>query len=98
MYPFFLFGLNHHATDELVRSRYRELLVMYPPDTEPELFAMVQRAYQALIDERSRVRTRLFYFDQTGRCLSEQYPKWLKSRPRSRMNAEQLSSLIKQQK
>lgn len=97
MYPFYLFELDHDASDQQVADRYHELLAIFPPDTAPEQFAMVRRAYDALLDERVRVKTRLFYFDQTGRSLSEQYAKWFQNKPRTRMNPEQLSSFIKQE-
>jgi curved DNA-binding protein CbpA len=71
MYPFFVLGVDHDATDEQVAARYHELVRQYPPDRAPEKFTAIRAAYEALRDERSRLDTQLFYFDRTGRSLAE---------------------------
>ena len=48
------------ATQEEIRQRYLELTRSHPPSRDPERFGRIAAAYEALQDDRSRVRTALF--------------------------------------
>src|SRR3954470_23284683 len=58
--PFTLLGLPPDADDEAVRRRYLELARQHPPEHEPERFARIRAAYEAVKDLDARVRYRLF--------------------------------------
>lgn len=53
---YLILGLAPGATDEQVRQRYLELVRRHPPARDPERFREVAAAYEALRDERTRVR------------------------------------------
>ena len=48
------------ASQEEIRQRYLELTRRHPPSRDPERFGRIAAAYEALQDDRSRVRTALF--------------------------------------
>ncbi len=94
MYPFYVFGLEHDATDEQVAERYHELVKQYPPDIAPEQFSAIRQAFEALCNQRQRLRTRLFYLDTIGRSLTR--PKGVEkpNEKRPRIAASDLQALI----
>lgn len=53
-------GLVPGASDAQVRERYLELVRRHPPTRDAERFQQVASAYEALRDERARVRDALF--------------------------------------
>ncbi len=53
-------GLSPGVPQEAIRQRYLELTRAHPPSRDPERFQQVAAAYEALQDERSRVRTAVF--------------------------------------
>lgn len=53
-------GLAPGASDEEVRRRYLDLVRRHPPGRDPERFQRIAAAYEALVDERTRVRSALF--------------------------------------
>lgn len=58
--PYTVLGLPADADDEAVRRRYLELARLHPPEQQPERFAAVRAAYEAVKDLDARVRHRLF--------------------------------------
>jgi curved DNA-binding protein CbpA len=94
LYPYSVFELPEDATDAQVQARYRELVAQHPPDRDPDGFARVRQAHEALKDARQRVHTRLFHFDDTGRAVTEELPAWLRSRPRRRLGVGELGRLM----
>lgn len=52
--------LDPAATPEDVRRRYLELTRAHPPGRDPERFAQIAAAYEALKDDRARVETAIF--------------------------------------
>ena len=48
------------ASREEIRQRYLALIRRHPPSRDPERFQRVTAAYEALQDDRLRVRTALF--------------------------------------
>ena len=95
MDPFFVLDLPLDATDEQVEQRYRELAARFPPDRRPGVFDEVSRAYQALRDARSRVATRLFYFDERGSSLAEGVAFELRREERRRLGEAELAELLR---
>ncbi|MFA6013380.1 MAG: J domain-containing protein [Desulfobacteraceae bacterium] len=63
-----ILGLDTHASDTKIRSRYLDLVKQHTPEKEPETFKMITMAYEAIKDMRSRVKTRLFGTSQTASC------------------------------
>ena len=58
--PYLVLGLSPSATGEEIRRRYLELVRAHRPGEDPERFQQITGAYEALKDERARVRTALF--------------------------------------
>src|SRR5262249_61973790 len=48
------------ADDDAIRRKYLELVRRFPPEQNPERFAAIRAAYEALKDVNTRVRHRLF--------------------------------------
>lgn len=59
---FLTLGVGYPTTDEEVRRAYLNLVRRYPPEHNPEEFARVAEAYEALRDETRRIHTALAGF------------------------------------
>src|SRR5687768_31578 len=57
--PFAVLDLPEDADDEAIQKRYLALVRRYSPEREPERFAEIRTAYEAIRDRRERVRLRL---------------------------------------
>lgn len=58
--PYAVLGLTTDATDDDIRRKYLELVRTYTPDQQPEKFARIRAAYEALKDLNTRLQRRLF--------------------------------------
>ena len=58
--PYEVLGLEHSADTEAIRSRYLELVRRHSPEREPERFAAIREAYDALRDRIVSLEKRLF--------------------------------------
>ena len=58
--PYAVLGLSPDDDDEAIRRRYLELVRQFPPEHQPQKFAAVRAAYEALRDLNTRLRYRLF--------------------------------------
>ena len=58
--PYLVLGLAPSATAEEIRKRYLELVRAHRPGRHPERLQRITAAYEALKDDRARVRTALF--------------------------------------
>ena len=58
--PYDVLGLPADADDDAIRRRYLELVRQFTPEQNPEKFAQVRSAYEALKDLNTRLRHRLF--------------------------------------
>lgn len=58
--PYDVLGLAGDADDEAIRLRYLELVRLHPPEQQPDRFAEVRAAYDALKDLNTRIRYRFF--------------------------------------
>jgi curved DNA-binding protein CbpA len=58
--PYEVLGLPADSDDEAIRRRYLELVRQFPPEHQPQKFAAVRAAYEALRDLNTRLRYRLF--------------------------------------
>ena len=56
-------GLSPRASTTEIRQRYLELVRVHPPGRDPERFQRIATAYEALQDDRSRVRSAIFGMD-----------------------------------
>src|SRR4051795_9064638 len=56
---FAVLDLPEDAGDEAIQKRYLALVRRYSPEREPERFAEIRAAYEAIRDRRERVRLRL---------------------------------------
>lgn len=53
-------GLAPNASQSEIRRRYLDLIRSHPPSRDAERFGRIAAAYEALQDDRSRVRTAIF--------------------------------------
>ena len=53
-------GLAPNASQAEIRRRYLDLVRGHPPSRDPDRFGRIAAAYEALQDDRSRVRTAIF--------------------------------------
>ncbi len=58
--PYIVLGLSPSATSDEIRRRYLELVRAQRPGEDPERFQQITAAYEALKDDRARVKTALF--------------------------------------
>ncbi len=58
--PYLVLGLSPSATGGEIRRRYLELVRAHRPGEDAERFQQITAAYEALKDDRARVRTALF--------------------------------------
>lgn len=58
--PYEVLGLPADSDDEAIRRRYLELVRQFPPEHQPQKFAAIRAAYEALRDLNTRLRYRLF--------------------------------------
>ena len=58
--PYLVLGLEPSATGEEIRRRYLELVRAHRPGRDTGRFQRVTAAYEALKDDRTRVRTALY--------------------------------------
>lgn len=58
--PYELLGVAADADDDAIRRRYLELVREFPPERNPEKFAAVRAAYEALKDIDIRLKRRFF--------------------------------------
>ena len=63
MNPYEILGITVKTDDKAVRASYIKLIKKYPPEREPEKFKMLNNAYNALKDEKSRHKYFLFNTD-----------------------------------
>ena len=59
MKPYLVLGVKTDAGDTEIRRAYLEAIRRAPPESDPERFAAVSRAYESIKDEKNRIRTAL---------------------------------------
>jgi curved DNA-binding protein CbpA len=60
LFHYLKLGLSMEASDTEIRKRYLDLVREYPPEKDPDRFQEFTMAYEAVKDERSRIRAALF--------------------------------------
>jgi DnaJ-class molecular chaperone len=63
MDQFAILGVDRGADDTAIRKAYLQKIIEHSPDRDPEAFKRLSGAYEAVKDENSRIRTRLFSTD-----------------------------------
>jgi hypothetical protein len=58
--PYETMGLPRDASVAEIRDRYLTLVRQHPPDRDPERFAAIHAAYEALRDPAKRIEERIF--------------------------------------
>jgi len=59
--PYATLEVDRNATDDVIRRQYLALTRQYPPEQNPERFAAVRTAYDAIKDLDARVKYKLFH-------------------------------------
>lgn len=63
---YLVLGLTPTASPKEVRKRYLELIRSHPPSKDPKRSQQIVTAYEALKDDRSRIKSSLFGIGQCG--------------------------------
>lgn len=58
--PWIVLGLEPTASDDEIRTRYRDLVKQHPPELDPAGFQAIRTAYEQVRNPHVRARTRLF--------------------------------------
>jgi curved DNA-binding protein CbpA len=58
--PWQVLGLAADADDATIRHRYLELVRQFPPEQNPERFAVIRQAYENVRDLNTRLHYRIF--------------------------------------
>lgn len=58
---FELLGIPEDVDDTTVKRAYLKKTKLFPPDKAPEQFQEIRDAYDAIKDQRSRIKYQLFY-------------------------------------
>ena len=66
MDPYEILGLSPDADDNAIRKAYLELVRRFSPDTDPEVFKRISRAYEQVKNEQLRLRHYLFNRETPG--------------------------------
>lgn len=70
MYVYYrLLGLREGAGDDEIRIAYLKLVKRFPPEKNPDKFRLINRAYEALKNSRSRVISKVM-------GLKKEYSIW----------------------
>jgi DnaJ-class molecular chaperone len=64
--PFTVLGVAEDAGDAEIRQRYLALVRAFPPERAPDRFREYRAAYDALIDERKRLATKLLHTNEAA--------------------------------
>ncbi len=54
-----ILGLDENAKDQEIRNRYLELVRKFTPEQHPESFMRITKAYEAIKDRRSRIKSKV---------------------------------------
>ena len=57
---YLVLGVTPDASDDEIRKKYLSLVKIFTPESAPEEFVRINRAYESLKSERDRVETRIF--------------------------------------
>lgn len=60
MTPYDILNVSLDASDKVIRKSYLELVKKFPPDTAPDQFKKINKAYSLIKDEKSRLSYYLF--------------------------------------
>lgn len=63
-------GLQPGASDEEIRNSYLQGVKKHPPEKDPVRFRQITEAYEAIKDERNRIRGKIFSGLITRDCES----------------------------
>jgi curved DNA-binding protein CbpA len=57
--PFTVLGVGEDAGDDQIKQRYLALVRAFPPDRDPQRFQAYRAAYEAIRDQRERLKSKL---------------------------------------
>ena len=59
--PFQILGVSPDADDDQIRRAYLQKVRRHPPERDPEMFRLLQQAYESIRDVRARIDHKLFH-------------------------------------
>src|SRR5580704_15760372 len=92
--PYEVLGLPSDSDDDTIRRRYLELVRQFPPEHQPQKFAAIRAAYEALRDLNTRLRHQLF---ESGKkeTLEALIEETACRSPRRRLSLKTLLNLVR---
>jgi DnaJ domain len=82
MNPYLVLGVPRDADDQRIRRAYLEALKQATPESDPERFKAVTKAYADIKDEKSRLRHELLNSDCPGESPLDAFLNHLHVAPR----------------
>lgn len=79
MNPFYILGVPPDADDQTIRKAYLEAIKKATPETNPERFQTLSRAYETVRTETDRNRYQLLHVECSGESPLDafvQYSRW----------------------
>ncbi|MBN1602925.1 MAG: J domain-containing protein [Chitinispirillaceae bacterium] len=61
--PYTILGVSDDSDDEIIRKAWLAKVRQYPPETAPEKFKLISKAYEQIKTRRDRIRHILFSTD-----------------------------------
>lgn len=85
--PFMVLGLAREASEEVIRSRYLELVKQFPPERNPDKFRAIRAAFEAVKDPLANARQLLV-------PPSEEAPPWSDAIEAQKQNPPRLTPAL----
>src|SRR6476646_5336486 len=82
MNPYLVIGVPRDADDSQIRRAYLEALKQVTPETNPERFQALTRAYDLIKDQTSRLKYEAFNCDCPGDSPLDAFIRHLRAAPR----------------
>lgn len=99
MYIFYqILGVDQGADDQTIRKAYLDLVKRFPPEKHPEGFKRITRAYEAVKDRRSRVRSKLMGSEALYPVWTDALEEFLLLQREVRVKPPGLKELVEAQK
>lgn len=74
--PYAILGVDRRADDKVVKRAYFKLVRKYPPETEPEKFQEIRKAYEKVKTPLRRAQTDLFLLQPPPKTPNRRAPSY----------------------
>jgi DnaJ-class molecular chaperone len=99
MYIFYqILGVGPDADDPTIRRAYLDLVKRFSPEKRPEGFKRITRAYEAIKDRRSRIRSKLMGSEALYPVWTDALEEFLLLQREAKVTPPGLKELVEAQK